>query len=395
MEKFLTYFENKSFVRWVLHPNEQLDTYWKNYLEKNPQEQKEIEFARLLVVQLQSKKEGGATETEAIEVLSEIIGQIESANKKRKVRKIALSLLKYAAVAFLFFFLGITYYYLQKPEYSGNFSEQFISMQDENSVQLILGDGINVPIGENESTVEYRSDGQIVINSRDTVPAESGRQVQKLNQLVIPHGKNSSILLPDGTVAYLNAGSRLVYPNFFKGKNREVFLIGEGFFEVAHDESNPFIVQTTDLNVEVLGTKFNLSAYPSDNIIETVLVEGKVKISQKGFQLLKNDYTLEPNQLAAYNRTSAETKILEVDISNYVSWHNGYLNFNSSDLSRIVKRLERYYNIRILFDDPMLGIRSITGKLHLKDEKEYVLKVLARTASAELIQLDETTFALK
>jgi transmembrane sensor len=394
LEKFLTYFENKSFVRWVLHPNEQLNTYWKNYIKKNPQEQKEIEFARLLVVQLQSKKEGGATEEEAIGLLSDIIQQIEITNRKKNFRRITLSLLKYAAVALVFFFLGISYYYFQKTESFSGLAEQMYPAQDVNSVQLILGDGINVPIDENESTVEYRSDGQIVINSRDTVPAKSDRKAQKLNQLVIPHGKNSSILLPDGTVAYLNAGSRLVYPNFFRGKNREVFLIGEGFFEVTHDESMPFIVQTTDLNVEVLGTRFNVSAYPSDNMIETVLVEGKVKISPKGVQLLKNDYTIEPNQLASYNRTSAETKISDVDISNYVTWHNGYLNFNSSDLSRIVKRLERYYNIKIILDDPMLGIRSITGKLHLKDETEYVLKVLAKTASADLKQLNETTYVL-
>jgi transmembrane sensor len=347
-----------------------------------------------LVVQLQSKKEGGATEEEAIGLLSDIIQQIEITNRKKNFRRITLSLLKYAAVALVFFFLGISYYYFQKTESFSGLAEQMYPAQDVNSVQLILGDGINVPIDENESTVEYRSDGQIVINSRDTVPAKSDRKAQKLNQLVIPHGKNSSILLPDGTVAYLNAGSRLVYPNFFRGKNREVFLIGEGFFEVTHDESMPFIVQTTDLNVEVLGTRFNVSAYPSDNMIETVLVEGKVKISPKGVQLLKNDYTIEPNQLASYNRTSAETKISDVDISNYATWHNGYLNFNSSDLSRIVKRLERYYNIKIILDDPMLGIRSITGKLHLKDETEYVLKVLAKTASADLKQLNETTYVL-
>jgi len=378
----------------VLHYNEQSDTYWKNYLEKNPQKKKEIEFARLLILQLQSKKEGGSTEEEAIGLLSGIIQQIENTNRKKNFRRITLSLLKYAAVALVFFFLGIGYYYFQKPESFSGLAEQLYSVPDESSVQLILGDGKNVPIDQKESTVEYRADGKIVINSRDTVPAESDRQAQKLNQMVIPHGKNSSILLPDGTIAYLNAGSRLVYPNFFKGKNREVFLIGEGFFEVARDENMLFIVQTTDLNVEVLGTRFNVSAYPSDNMIETVLVEGKVKISPNSNNPFRKEYTLEANQLASFNRISAETIISAVDVSNYVSWHNGFLNFDSSDLSRIVKKLERYYNIKIILDDPMLGIRSITGKLHLKDETEYVLKVLAKTASADLKKLNETTYVL-
>lgn len=394
MEKFLTYFENKNFVRWVLHPNEQLDSWWNNYLENNPQEKKEIEFARLLVLQLQTKKEGDATEEEAIGLLSEIIQQIEKTNKKRKIRKISLAVLKYAAVGLLFFFLGVGYYYVVKPDYLKSFSEQLAMVQDNSNSRLILGSGENVQILEKESTVEYQSDGKIVINRQDTVKTKTGSRKQELNQLVVPFGRNSSLKLPDGSMAYLNAGSRLVYPNFFDGNKREVYLIGEGFFDVAPDEKMPFVVQTSDLNVEVLGTKFNISAYPSDNMIETVLVEGKVKLTQNRIFTFEKEHILELNQLAIYNRTNSDIKIKQVDVINYVSWHEGYLNFESSDLNRIVKRLERYYNIKIILDDPMLGVRTITGKLHLRDETEYVLKVLAKTASAELNQLNETTYVL-
>jgi hypothetical protein len=393
LEKFLKYFENKNFVRWVLRPDEQLEKYWNDYLEKNPQEREEVAWARYVISQLQSKKETGAAETEAVTLLSAIIQQIEREEKKNNIRRIAFSLARYAAVGILFFFLGIAYYYFQKPDSFSGLAEQMYSVQDENNVQLILGDGKNVSIKQKESTVEYRADGKIVINSQDTLAAEPTTQKQALNQLVIPFGKNSSITLPDGTIAYLNAGSRLVYPNFFAGKNREVILVGEGFFEVAPNEKMPFVVQTNDLNVVALGTKFNLSAYPTDNTIETVLVEGKVKINLND-PSFKKEYTLEPSQLATYNRTSAETNVKNVDVINYVSWHEGYLNFESADLSRIVKKLERYYNINIILDDPMLGIRSITGKLYLRDETGYVLKVLAKTASAEMKQLNETTYVL-
>lgn len=394
MEKFLKYFENKDFVRWALRPDEQSEKYWNDYLEKNPEEQEEVTWARYVVSQLQSKKETGTAETESVNLLSAIIQQIERKEKKNNIRRIAFTLARYAAVGILFFFLGIAYYYFQKSESFIDLAEQMYSVQDENNVQLILGDGKNVSIDQKESTVEYRADGKIVINSQDTLAAEPARQKQALNQLVIPFGKNSSITLPDGTIAYLNAGSRLVYPNFFTGKNREVILVGEGFFDVAPNEKMPFVVQTNDLNVVAMGTKFNLSAYPTDNMIETVLVEGKVKINLNDLQSFRKDYTLEPSQLATYNRTSAETKIKSVDVINYVSWHEGFLNFESADLSRIVKKLERYYNIKIILDDPMLGIRSISGKLHLKDKTEYVLEVLAKTASAELKQLNETTYVL-
>jgi ferric-dicitrate binding protein FerR (iron transport regulator) len=216
-----------------------------------------------------------------------------------------------------------------------------------------------------------------------------------LNQLVVPFGKNSSIRLPDGTIASLNAGSRLIYPSKFEGKNREVYLIGEGFFEVSHNADMPFIVKTSDLQVEVLGTKFNLSAYPSDSFIETVLVEGKVKLIENAFQIVKGNFVLEPNQLASYNRENAETKIAHVDVRNYVAWHHGYLNFESSDLSRIVKKLERYYNIQIRLGDPMLGSRTISGKLKLKEEIDGVLTALASTASAELVKINESIYVVK
>jgi len=394
VDKFLKYFEDKKFVRWVLNPDNELNNYWKIYLKDNPSEKADIELARLLISQLQSKKENNI-DTESIDLLSDIIRQLEQTQKKRKFRRVFTSLLKYAAVGLLFFTLGIALYYFQKPDQLKEISEQLALMPDEKNSQLILGGGKNVPIARKESTVEYQSDGKIVINKQDTVLTKTDKQKQELNQLVVPYGKNSSIKLPDGTIAYLNAGSRLIYPSFFKGNMREVYLIGEGFFEVTHDEKMPFIVQTNDLSIEVLGTEFNVSAYPSDKFVETVLVQGKVKLKEKGFQPLKKDYVLEPDQLVVFNRGSAEIKISKVNVINYIAWHEGFMNFESSDLSRIVKKLERYYNIRIMFSDPMLGIRSISGKLVLKEKKERVLNVLAETASAELVKINETTYMLK
>nr|MBD3620627.1 FecR domain-containing protein [Sunxiuqinia sp.] len=396
MDKFLNYFEDKKFVRWVLYPDNQLDTFWREYLEANPSEKDQLELARLLLLQLQSKKESAISDTATVDLYPEIVAQIEQKQKRYKVRRFALAFARYAAVGLLFFSLGIAYYYFQSPGQLERLSEQAVMLQGNEHAQLILGSGENVSINEKESTVEYQANGKIIINSQDTVQsnAESSAK-QELNHLIVPYGNSSSVKLPDGTIAYLNAGSRLVYPNFFKGKSREVFLIGEGFFEVAHNDEMSFIVQTNDLSVEALGTKFNLSAYPSDNRVETVLVDGKVKLREKGFQPLKRDYILEPDQLAVFDRASTEINISEVDVLNYVSWHEGFLNFESAELNRIAKKLERYYNINIMLSDPMLGIRTISGKLKLKDEKERALMVLATTASVELVKLNERTYVLR
>ena len=394
MDKFLKYFEDKKFVEWVMRPTEELDNDWKEYIEKNPSEKKQIELARLLIAQLKSKEEKESS-AETVELLSEIIRNLEERNRRNRFAKIGREALKYAAVALLFFSLGIAIFMMQKEDRFEQFSAQTEIFQDKENAQLILGDGKNVAITEKESTVEYQADGRIIINNRDTMTAKPDAHEPQLNQLVVPYGRNSSIKLPDGSTAFLNAGSRLVYPSFFDNDKREVYLIGEGYFEVIHNEQLPFVVKTNDLEVEVLGTQFNLSAYPSDNIIETVLVEGKVRVKETGFQLLKKDYILLPNQRAAYNRENAETKIENVEVDNFVSWHLGFLNFESTDLNRIVKKLERYYNIRIRLDDPMLGMRSISGKLKLKENKENVLQVLANTASAELEKVNEYNYVLR
>lgn len=393
MDKFLKYFEDKKFVKWALNSNKELDIYWEYYIVKHPSEKEEVELARLLILQLHSKKESNLGD-ESINLFSELVRKLDNKSRMLTIRKIGLSVLKYAAVGLLFFSLGITYFY-QKSDQFSLLMKQDVLLTDSENVQLILGERKNVEIPEKESLIVCQDNGNIIVNKQDTIQTIIELEVVEMNQLIVPYGKNSSIQLPDGTVASLNAGSRLVYPSRFEGKTREVYLIGEGFFEVTYNENMPFVVRTNDLEVEVLGTKFNLSAYPTDKYIETVLVEGSVKLKESGLQFFKKDYVLEPNQLAVFNRENSETKIIRVDVINYVSWHSGYLNFESSDLSRIIKKLERYYNIQIKLDDPMLGLRVISGKLKLKEETENVLRVLASTAESKLLKLNDNLYVIK
>ena len=393
MDKFLKYFENKQFVRWVLKPNEELDIFWKNYINKNIDEKEQIELARLLILQLQSKKELDSG-IESTDLFSKIVFELNKRNKKSTFRRIAITASKYAAVGIIFFSMGVAFYYYQKSEQFNKYIQQ-LEVFDQNNAQLILGDSKNVLITGKKSEIEYQSNGSVIINNQDTVKTASGLRKQELNQLIVPFGRNSSIKLSDGTVAFINAGSRLVYPSFFEGKKREVYLIGEGFFKVAHNAEIPFIVKTNDLEVKVLGTEFNLLAYPTDGTTEVVLVEGKVIVLETGFLFSKKEYILKPDQRATYNRENVETTISNVIVEDYVSWHEGYLNFEASDLNRIVKKLERYYNIQIKLENPMLGIRSITGKLKLDDDVESVLKVLANTASAELVKINKSYYVIK
>jgi len=241
----------------------------------------------------------------------------------------------------------------------------------------------------------YSPDGKLVVNNDTIGPGLSAPATSTgMNQLIIPYGKTSEVLLSDGTRVFLNAGSRLVYPENFKGKTREVFLIGEAFFDVKHDQSHPFIVQLNDLRIKVLGTRFNISAYPAENVIETVLAEGKVRMELNNSGLFDTKTEMVPNQLASFNRTTLETNIKTVNPDNYISWTKGIFQFESTDLNRITSRLARFYNIRFKFIDPLLGGLRISGKLELNEDKDEICDRIAKAASVSIIKKEEGLYEI-
>lgn len=394
MDEFLKYFEDKKFVNWVINPSKELDEFWHGYIEKNKSEREHIRLARLLISHLQSKPEQELNTT-SIEIFSSLIQQLENRNKKSKRKKLFFSVSKYAAIGLLCFSLGMVFYYYQRPEKIIGLNETAIMENGPQHSKLILSDGNNVVIQEKKSEIEYQADGQIVINKRDTIKTNKNIPGKILNELFVPYGKNSSIKLPDGTLAYLNAGSKLLYPSKFEGKKRVVYLVGEGFFEVTHNTAMPFIVKTNHMEVEVLGTRFDISAYPSDKFIETVLVDGKIRIREPGFHPAKESYFLKPNQKAVFDPETRETQIAHVNAANYVSWHEGFLILDTQELNRVIRKLERFYNISIKLEDPTLGMVRISGKLELKEETKKVLNILAKTASVELVQINHSKYVLK
>ena len=111
--------------------------------------------------------------------------------------------------------------------------------------------------------------------------------------------------------------------------------------------------------------------------------------------IYKKDFVLKPNDLATFDRETLVTTSRQVDASQYVAWHKGVLNFQSTDLNNIIIKVERYYNIKLLLENPILGTRSITGKLMLKEDKERVLEVLASTARVDLYKIDGNTYRFK
>ncbi len=399
MDDFLRYFENRKFVRWVFDPDEQTDSYWKTYLEDHPEERKKIELDWIILSDLKTKKVPDSKE-EVYDLFCRTVRRIDQRKKAYRIRRTVISFSKYAAVAFVFLAIGMGVMKWQHQSGLGYIDSQFadVPVLDSKDAQLIMPDK-SIVIKDQKSRIECLDSGGVIINNRDTVKSSttsrsSSSEKTKLNELIVPYGKNSSIILPDSTVAFLNAGSRLLYSSSFEGKTREVYLVGEGFFEVSHHPERPFIVRTRDLNVKALGTSFNVSVYPGDQIAEVVLVTGKVGITENSFNLFKRPEVLTPNQLVSYDRKTSEMEVRQVNVENYITWHLGYMNFESIDLSRIILKLERYYNINIKLNDPFLGVRKITGKLKLENDRNKVLEVLAKTSSTGLIKINEQNYVL-
>ncbi|MEI6276216.1 MAG: FecR domain-containing protein [Prolixibacteraceae bacterium] len=394
MEHLSKYLENKNFIHWVFQPDAVLEDWWTRFENEHPEEKRNILLARKVLLKFRTRNQE-LTEEEKIVLFARVLRQIEERESSNKSRNLVVPFLKYAAVALLFFSIGALLFYKQNQ-----FNPQFIGQKlsdpiPENSAKLIRANGEGIELKHEKSVLKYQTDGKLIVDNdtmRSNVANPAGEMA--MNQLIIPYGKTSEIQLPDGTKVFLNAGSRLVYPEIFTGKTREVLLVGEAFFDVKHDKQHPFIVQTDDFRVKVLGTRFNLSAYPTDNIVETVLAEGKISMEKNDAGVFEKAIELSPNQLASFNRTTKETNIKIVDTDNYILWTEGLLKFESTDLSRITKRLERFYNVRFQYAEPLLGGLRISGKLQLREDFNEVCERVARAATVKISKKGEGLYEI-
>lgn len=188
-------------------------------------------------------------------------------------------------------------------------------------------------------------------------------------EMATSYGSQSEVVLPDGTKVFLNSGSNLSYRYNKHSKIREVEFSGEGFFEVAKNEQ-PFTIETTEgLKVEVLGTKFNLTAYSNDKTIQTALVEGKVEITNKGGQKV----LMAPGQIVEFEKDSEQLNLISGNINHNSAWRKHKMYLNNSSLAETCKKLERMYDVRIKFQPEKLGEEiHHTGVL----QEETILDIL-------------------
>lgn len=161
-----------------------------------------------------------------------------------------------------------------------------------------------------------------------------------------PKGQKLSIVLPDGTEIKLNSDSRIWYPSRFSGDFREVSLEGEAFFDVVHNEKMPFKVHVGNVTVEVLGTSFNVNAYPENAEVEIALVKGAVKVNTGNRTNRNKELFLKPNEMVEINKRDESHQVHSFDPIEVVGWKDGYLYFETAGLRETIAKLERWYGVK-------------------------------------------------
>lgn len=194
-----------------------------------------------------------------------------------------------------------------------------------------------------------------------------------LVEYFVPNGEIREITLPDNSKVMVNSGSTLFYPAGFKGKNREIYLSGEAKFTVAPDKKRPFIVKTNDMNVEALGTIFNISSY-SDNLYTTAtLAQGKIKVDIKS---TNESYILEPNEQIRFDKKTGNCLQLEARMDYVLAWEKGQMVFQRASLYEIIKEIERRYDVTIYLNSKTWDNEKITVKFLHDETLDEILSVL-------------------
>lgn len=185
-------------------------------------------------------------------------------------------------------------------------------------------------------------------------------------------GMVTKFALADGTRVWLNSNSEIQFPNHFSAGERVVRIKGEAFFEVSKHKDWPFRVKADGLNIEVLGTSFDVSNYTDEKRSEVILVEGEVRLNPIAGNSGKAQEVMHPGQMGVHNESTGEIRMVNVNVDKYIAWKEGNLMFRDDKMEDVVKRLSRWFNVEIIISDP--EIRSYIYNASFRNEN--LLQVL-------------------
>jgi len=309
--------------------------------------------------------------------------------KSHMIRKVGRRMVwgKYAAIILLCVSIG-TFWFVNE-EKQQEMKDVAVAKIEHGSMkaQLVLANGRKVDLTP-ETKLQLEEVGGTRILTSENMVKYSGEDTLteqlaevKYNTLIVPRGGEFSLELADGTRVWLNAGSRLRYPVVFTGEERRVEMDGEVYFEVVKNQGKPFIVAVNGVEIRVVGTSFNVSAYQED--VVTTLVEGKVQLKRGDEQVV-----LSPNQQAIWS--DDKFKVKQVDARNYVLWKEGIFYFEDVDLERILDDMARWYNVNIFYMNPTLKKMKFSVEIRRYGDINEILRRIEQTKRVKFEIKDRT-----
>jgi len=232
---------------------------------------------------------------------------------------------------------------------------------------IVLDTAKNGALIQTGATRISKQNGLLVYNAGASHPA--GIPVT-YNTLTTPRGGQYQVLLPDGTKVWLNAASSLYFPSAFEGDNRQVVLTGEAYFEVTRNKEKPFIVMVGGIRVNVLGTHFNVNAYPEEKAVKTTLLEGSVRINKGNITGL-----LKPGQQGILDNDKTVVTVSNADIEEVMAWKNGLFQFDGADITTIMEEIARWYDVDVAYPGKV-PMHRFQGKISREAQLSDVLRIL-------------------
>jgi transmembrane sensor len=243
-----------------------------------------------------------------------------------------------------------------------------------NKATLLLGDGSVIDLAEAKNgTIKHAAGALIEKKDSQLIYGFGAPEAAEMNTIQTPRGGQYEVVLADGTKVWLNSASSMSYPTTFTGNNRQVTLKGEAYFEVAEDKARPFKVSVGDVQVDVLGTHFDVMAYDDEDAINTTLLAGAIRVTTKG----SASRVLAAGQQASVDRSSGSLIVKEADTEGAVAWKNGLFDFAGVSTESVMRQLARWYDVQVQYEGK--ADKHFRGTIPRSSNVSEVFKMLELT----------------
>jgi transmembrane sensor len=289
----------------------------------------------------------------------------------------------WAAAAFIILLLGGLLYSTKYFTANNNDPHDFANSIKHGSDKAILtlSDGRTIALDDSKKgKVSTQNNVSVDIDKNDRViykrnGSNNAHFTERFNVMTTPRGGKYELILSDGTKVWMNAATSIKFPVDFTGNERVVELSGEAYFEVAHNTTKPFKVRSNGQIVQVLGTHFNINAYPDEEAIRTTLLQGSVKVFTNGFSPLsdKKALIIKPNEQAIFKNDQLSS--VTVDADEIIAWKNGFILFKNADIKHIMRQIARWYDVDVVYQGQVTE-DTYSGEISRNADLAEVFKVL-------------------